>query len=108
MNHGLTLSDLGNNNCSSLSNIMKDFICAYFGKGSNGKLWTITARGFANTQEAEKHGLFMMPTPGVQGFAVIAENDIVEGWQLRLERSLLSPINRVIQDELNNYKIVSY
>jgi hypothetical protein len=50
----------------------------------------------------------MMPTPGCFGFAVIAENDIVEGWQLRLERSLLSPINRVIRDDLNNYKIVSY
>ncbi len=82
---------------------MRDFICAYFGKD-----WTITARGFANSQEAESHGKFMMPTPGVFGYAVIAENDIVEGWQLRLERSLLSPINRVIRDDLNNYKIVSY
>ena len=82
---------------------MTDFICAYFGKD-----WTITARGFANTQEAEKHGLFMMPTPGCFGFAVIAENDIMEGWQLRLERSMLSPNERVIKDDLNNYKIVSY
>ena len=82
---------------------MKDFICAYFGKD-----WTITARGFANSQEAEKHGKFMMPTPGVFGYAVIAENDIEEGWQLRLERSLLSPKDRVIQSDLNTYKIVSY
>ena len=82
---------------------MKDFICAYFGKD-----WTTTCRGFANTQEAEKHGLFMMPTPGCFGFAVIAENDIVEGWQLRLERSLLSPNERVIKDNINNYKIVCY
>jgi hypothetical protein len=82
---------------------MRDFICAYFGKD-----WTITARGFANSQEAEKHGKFMMPTPGVFGYAVIAENDIEEGWQLRLERSLLSPKDRVIQSDLNTYKIVSY
>jgi len=83
--------------------IMRDFICAYFGKD-----YTITARGFANSQEAEKHGKFMMPTPGVFGYAVIAENDIEEGWQLRLERSLLSPKDRVIQSDLNTYKIVSY
>jgi len=76
--------------------------------GSDGKDWTITARGFANSQEAEKHGLFMMPTPGCFGFAVIAENDLQEGWQLRLERSMLSPQNRVIQDDLNNYKITSF
>ena len=82
---------------------MRDFICAYFGKD-----YTITARGFANSQEAEKHGKFMMPTPGVFGYAVIAENDIEEGWQLRLERSLLSPKDRVIQSDLNTYKIVSY
>ena len=50
----------------------------------------------------------MMPTAGVFGFAVIAENDIVEGWQLRLERSMLSPKDRVVQDDLNTYKIVSY
>ena len=87
---------------------MKDFICAYFGKGCNGKEWTITSGGFANTQDAEKHGLYMMPTPGVFGFAVIAENDLQEGWQLRLERSMLSPNDRVIQDDLNTYKIVSY
>jgi hypothetical protein len=82
---------------------MRDFICAYFGKD-----WTITARGFVNSQDAEKHGLYMMPVPGCFGFAVIAENDIEEGWQLRLERSMLSPKNRVIKDDLNNYKIVSY
>ena len=82
---------------------MRDFICAYFGKD-----YTITARGFANSQEAEKHGKFMMPTPGVFGYAVIAENDIEEGWQLRLERSLLSPKDRVIQSDINTYKIVSY
>ena len=87
---------------------MRDFICAYFGRGSDGKDWTITARGFENTQEAEKHGLYMMPMPGCFGFAVIAENDLQEGWQLRLERSMLSPKDRVVQDDLNNYKIVSY
>jgi hypothetical protein len=50
----------------------------------------------------------MMPMPGCFGFAVIAENDLQEGWQLRLERSMLSPNNKVVQDDLNNYKIVSY
>ena len=35
-----------------------DFICAYFGKGSDGKEWTITARGFGSLKQAEKHGLF--------------------------------------------------
>jgi hypothetical protein len=87
---------------------MRDFICAYFGKGSDGEEWTITARGFSSARQAEKHGLYMMPTAGVFGFAVIAENDIVEGWQLRLERSMLSPKDRVVQDDLNTYKIVSY
>ena len=81
---------------------MTDFICAYFGSD-----WTITTRGFSSARQAEKHGLYMMPTAGVFGFAVIAENDLQEGWQLRLERSILAPNNKVIKDDLNNYKIVS-
>ena len=36
---------------------MTDFICAYFGDD-----WTITARGFSSLKQAEKHGLYMMPT----------------------------------------------
>jgi len=80
---------------------MKDFICAHFGSD-----WTITTRGFSSARQAEKHGLYMFPTAGVFGFAVIAENDIKEGWELRLERSILPPNNKVIKDELNNYKIL--
>ena len=38
-----------------------DFICAYFGKD-----WTIY-RGFGSAKQAEKHGLYMMPTAGVFG-----------------------------------------
>ena len=78
---------------------MKDFICAYFGKD-----WTITARGFGSAKDAEKHGLFMMPTAGVFGFAVIAESD--NGWQLNPDRSMLSGKEEVIQDDLNNFKII--
>ena len=78
---------------------MKDFICAYFGKD-----WTITARGFATAKQAEKHGLFMMPTAGVFGFAVIAESD--NGWQLDEFRSMLSGKEKVTQTDLNNFEIV--
>ena len=78
---------------------MKDFICAYFGKD-----WTITARGFGSAKDAEKHGLFMMPTAGVFGVAVIAASD--NGWQLNLDRSMLSGIEKVIQDVLNNFKFM--
>ena len=78
---------------------MNDFTCAYFGKD-----WTITARGFATAKQAEKHGLFMMPTAGVFGFAVIAESD--NGWQLDEFHSMLSGKEKVIQDDLNNFKIV--
>lgn len=77
---------------------MNDFICAYFGQD-----WTITARGFASAKQAEKHGLYMMPTAGVFGFAIIAESD--KGWQLQPERSMLSPINKVTQVDYNNYAV---
>ena len=87
-------------NLQSESN-MKDFICAYFGKD-----WTITARGFANTQEAEKHGLFMMPTPGCFGFAVISEDK--DAWILYDQFSMLSGKETVTQDKLNNTFAVSY
>ena len=78
---------------------MKEFICAYFGKD-----WTITARGFSTARQAEKHGLFMMPTAGVFGFAVIAESD--NGWQLDEFRSMLSGKEKVTQTDLNNFEIV--
>ena len=54
---------------------MTDFICAYFGGDQSGITWTITARGFASLKQAEKHGLYMLPTAGVFGFAVIAEHE---------------------------------
>lgn len=81
---------------------MKDFICAYFGKD-----WTITARGFSSVRQAEKHGLYMLPTAGVFGFAVIAENG--SEWKLQSVDSILPPNASVIQDPKDclNY-IVSY
>ena len=70
---------------------MTDFICVYFGHDSNNpdKWWNITARGFATAKQAEKHGLFMMPTAGVFGFAVIEEGE--DFWELIEDRSMLPP-----------------
>ena len=83
---------------------MTDFICAYFGKGSDGKEWTITARGFASLRQAEKHGLYMMPTAGVLGFAVISENE--EAWILYTDYSILPPNTSVTQD-LNSFNVTT-
>lgn len=74
-----------------------DFICAYFGKD-----WTITARGFGSAKQAEKHGLYMMPTAGVLGFAVISENE--EAWILYTDYSILPPNTSVTQD-LNGFNV---
>ena len=76
---------------------MTDFICAYFGSD-----WTITARGFSSARQAEKHGLYMMPTAGVFGFAVIQENE--NGWKVCDDRSILSPNSKVTQN-LNTFKV---
>ena len=81
-----------------------DFICAYFGKGSDGKEWTITARGFASLKQAEKHGLFMMPTAGVFGFAVIQETK--DWWQVRDDYSIL-PDNVSVTQDLNSFKVTT-
>jgi len=77
---------------------MNDFICAYFGKD-----WTITARGFSSAKQAEKHGLFMMPTAGVFGFAVIAQGE--NWWQVREDLSMLSGKETVTQNDLNNFNV---
>lgn len=77
---------------------MNDFICAYFGND-----WTISARGFATAKEAEKHGLFMMPTAGVFGFAVIAQDDKM--WTVREDLSMLSGNETITQDDLNNFRV---
>ena len=77
---------------------MTDFICAYFGSD-----WTITARGFSSARQAEKHGLYMMPTAGVFGFAVIRENE--NGWKVCDDRSILSPNNKVTQSDLNTFNV---
>jgi|TARA_Y100000033_G_scaffold14592_1_gene13576 hypothetical protein len=77
---------------------MPEFICAYFGKD-----WTITARGFSSAKQAEKHGLFMMPTAGVFGFAVIAQDDKM--WTLRDDFSVLSGKEIITQTDLNNFAI---
>tara|TARA_S200002703_G_scaffold146088_2_gene140881 strand:- start:3767 stop:4048 length:282 start_codon:yes stop_codon:yes gene_type:complete len=81
-----------------------DFICAYFGKGSDGEEWTITARGFASLKQAEKHGLFMMPTAGVFGFAVIQETK--DWWQVRDDYSIL-PDNVSVTQDLNSFKVTT-
>lgn len=80
---------------------MKDFICAYFGKD-----WTITARGFSSLRQAEKHGLFMMPTAGVFGFAVISEDK--DAWIVFDQFSMLSGKETITQDKLNNTFAVSF
>jgi hypothetical protein len=78
---------------------MTDFICAYFGSD-----WTITARGFSSSRQAEKHGLYMMPTAGVFGFAVIQENE--KGWEVCDDRSILSPTSKVTQtNDLNTFNV---
>ena len=78
---------------------MTDFICAYFGDD-----WTITARGFSSLKQAEKHGLYMMPTAGVFGFAVIIQGD--DWWQVREDFSILPPTNHSIEMvEHNNFKV---
>ena len=74
-----------------------DFICAYFGKD-----WTITARGFGSAKQAEKHGLYMMPTAGVFGFAVIVEDK--DGWVVDPAYSILPPNVSVTQD-LNGFNV---
>ena len=68
-----------------------DFICVYFGNDTQnpGKWWNITARGFATARCAEKHGLYMMPTAGVFGFAVIKETD--NTWEVIDNNSMLPP-----------------
>ena len=86
---------------------MTDFICAYFGGDQSGITWTITARGFASPRQAEKHGLYMLPTAGVFGFAVIAESDNM--WTLREDLSILPPSVSVGQDpkHLNNFSVTN-
>ena len=82
---------------------MTDFICAYFGKGSDGKEWTITARGFESLRQAESHGKYMMPVPGCFGFAVIQED--IGCWNVDWDRSMLSGKETVTQDNLGNFVI---
>ena len=82
---------------------MTDFICVYFGGGQSDKWWSITARGFATAKQAEKHGLFMMPTAGVFGFAVIAEHE--DDWVLYTDRSMLPPNVSVGIKDFNNYEV---
>lgn len=86
---------------------MTDFICAYFGGDQSGITWTITARGFASLRQAEKHGLFMLPTAGVFGFAVIAEHE--DDWVLYDQFSILPPNVSVGQDpkQLNNFSVTN-
>ena len=82
--------------------MQRDFICAYFGGDQSGITWTITARGFGSLKQAEKHGLYMMPTAGVFGFAVIAEDK--DGWVVDRAYSILPPNVSVTQD-LNGFNV---
>lgn len=82
---------------------MTDFICAYFGGDQSGITWTITARGFASLKQAEKHGLFMLPTAGVFGFAVIAEHE--DDWVLYDSYSMLPPNVSVAMKDFNNFEV---
>ena len=83
-----------------------DFICAYFGGDQSGITWTITARGFASARQAEKHGLFMMPTAGVFGFAVIKETE--DSWQV-IESNSMLPDNgySIGPDGINSFKVTN-
>jgi len=84
---------------------MTDFICAYFGGDQSGITWTITARGFSSLKQAEKHGLFMMPTAGVLGFAVISENE--DAWIVYDQFSMLPPNVSVGTKDFNNYNVTN-
>tara|TARA_A100001201_G_scaffold10546_1_gene14789 strand:- start:585 stop:848 length:264 start_codon:yes stop_codon:yes gene_type:complete len=80
-----------------------DFICAYFGKGSDGKEWTITARGFESLRQAESHGKYMMPVPGCFGFAVISEDK--DAWVVFDQFSMLSGKETVTRDDFMNFTV---
>lgn len=82
---------------------MTDFICAYFGKGSDGKEWTITARGFGSLKQAESHGKYMMPVPGCFGFAVISEDK--DAWVVFDQFSMLSGKETVTRDDFMNFAV---
>ena len=82
---------------------MTDFICAYFGKGSDGKEWTITARGFGSHKQAESHGKYMMPVPGCFGFAVISEDK--DAWVVFDQFSMLSGKETVTRDDFMNFTV---
>lgn len=84
---------------------MTDFICAYFGGDQSGITWTITVRGFGSLKQAEKHGLYMMPTAGVFGFAVIAEHK--DDWVLYTDYSIMPNNVSVSQDVLNGYNVTN-
>ena len=84
---------------------MTDFICVYFGNDpGKGNWWNITARGFASARQAEKHGLYMMPTAGVFGFAVIKETD--NTWEVIDNNSML-PSNVSIGTDGNTFSVQS-
>ena len=55
-----------------------------------------------SAKQAEKHGLYMMPTAGVFGFAVIAEDK--DGWVVDHAYSILPPNVSVTQD-LNGFNV---
>jgi len=70
---------------------MIDFKCVYFGQEtqSDKEFWNINVGGFASAKQAEKHGMYMMPTAGVFGFAVIEDTE--DCWKVVEECSILPP-----------------
>ena len=67
-----------------------DFICVDSVKTGQ------SCRGFGSAKQAEKHGLYMIQTAGVFGFAVIAEDK--DGWVIDPTHSILPPNVSVTQD----------
>ena len=74
------------------------FTCCHFGAD-----WSITSKGFSSARQAEKHGLFHMPTAGVLGFAVIEETE--NFWGLHPEHSILPDQHSIFQDQLGNFHV---
>lgn len=78
--------------------IESTFTCCHFGAD-----WSITSKAFASAKDAEKHGLFHMPTAGVLGFAVIEETE--NFWGLHPEHSILPPQRSISQDKFGNFHV---
>ena len=63
------------------------FVCVLFGQESSNKWWNIEEKGFASESIAQKHGLDMMSSIGVLGFAVFESGE--DSWRPCFSSSLL-------------------